>query len=431
MLGKTLKNIYRSFVAMLAGIVVFLGMGIAMAVPTAPSADSPVVDDSGTLTAEDISMISETIDNQNVDNRAQIAVYMTDYLPDGMSVEEASLEIAREWGIGSSNDKNGVLLYIAKDDRELRIEVADAAGEFLTDSESNRIIRNDITPSFKNGDFAGGINDGVSKIRAEVNGEIGAPAPPREPIDWSGFWNVMMWIGLVILALAIIFAVFMVIRKIVVSVKKKNVEFANLRDLKIENAKTITSQKDTISNLNIEVIRLNKSNSDKSKQIQEYKKMEKRLSIAENDPERFAKILKDEAEAERIRLEKIRQAEEARQRRIEEARIEAERKAEEERLYWASPEGKAEKKRIAEEKRRRKEEERKRREREEEERRERERKRREKREKEERDRRRRNNLYGSAYGSSFGSSSSSSSSSSSFGFGGSGGFNGGGSSGSW
>lgn len=157
-------------------IIGFFSYGIVkrmMTVPPAPSLEQPVVDMTGTLTISDISQISKIIHNQDEDDYAQIAVLMVHNLPLGKSIEKASLDTARSWNIGSKNDKNGVLLYIVKDDRELRIEVADGASPYLTDSESSRIIQDVITPYFKQGEYTKGIEAGVRNIRAEVDGEEG------------------------------------------------------------------------------------------------------------------------------------------------------------------------------------------------------------------------------------------------------------------
>lgn len=422
-----MKNFYRFLMTVIAGLtMMFMVVAPASAIPSAPTADVAVVDETGTLTDTDIQTISATIDNANVDNRAQIAVYMTNEIPDGQDVETASLEVAREWGIGSADDKNGVLLYIAKDDGELRIEVADASSEFLTDSEANRIVQNEIIPGFKNGDFAGGINDGVSKVRAEVNGEIGAP---REPIDMSGFWNFLMTSGIVVAIVAFLGGIVIFIRKIVLKAKAK-------ATLNQKNAVLVVTLQEKIAEKDTRINELSNMNSRLNSNVSGFKKeiksqikkinaVESRLGIAENDPKRFAKILEDEREAERQRLAEEKRKREEAARIAEKRRIEAERKAEEERRYWASPEGKAEKKRIADEKRREEEARRERERKAEEERRRKAKERREREEEERRERNRRNAAIASSY------SSSSSSSSSSFGFGGGGGFSGGGASGKW
>ena len=93
---------------------------------------------------------------------------------DGNSVEDRSYELAEQNGIGQKSKNNGVLLYIAKDDRKLRIEVGYGLEGALTDALSSQIIRKEITPQFKKGNFFEGINAGVDAIIQATKGEYTA-----------------------------------------------------------------------------------------------------------------------------------------------------------------------------------------------------------------------------------------------------------------
>jgi uncharacterized protein len=97
---------------------------------------------------------------------------------DDDSLEDAALDIFRTWGIGSRSKDNGVLLLIAKDDRKLRIEVGYGLEGAIPDSVADRIIRNVIAPSFREGDFDRGVLDGfnaiVTRVAEEYDLEIDA-----------------------------------------------------------------------------------------------------------------------------------------------------------------------------------------------------------------------------------------------------------------
>src|SRR5690625_4806103 len=141
-------------------------------IPKAPSLEKPVVDQTDTLTDEDITNISKKINNSDRDKKQpQIAVLMVDSIPKGKDIESASLDVARKWGIGGKDEKNGVLLYVAKSDHELRIEVADGVSDKLTDVTAKRIIDDVVAPKFKDEKYAEGITDGTSSIRAVVGGK--------------------------------------------------------------------------------------------------------------------------------------------------------------------------------------------------------------------------------------------------------------------
>ena len=194
-------------------MMMFFGLSLSGCVidydiPKAPDANKPVVDMTDTLSNEEINEISLSIHNQpEKDDYGQIAVLVVPKIPSGKSIEEASLDVARAWGVGSKDDKNGVLLYIAKDDKKLRLEVADASGVYLTDAESRRIVDSVIAPYFKNKDYFEGIDAGVRAIRAEIDGVEGstyvsvledeAKSDTTMP-DWLG------WIIAIIVLLALI-----------------------------------------------------------------------------------------------------------------------------------------------------------------------------------------------------------------------------------
>ncbi|MFK5927280.1 MAG: TPM domain-containing protein [Desulfuromusa sp.] len=90
---------------------------------------------------------------------------------DGEVLEDYSLKVFENWKIGQKGKDNGALLLISKADRKIRIEVGYGLEGQLTDLLSGRIIDNEISPKFKQGDFDGGIVAGVVGIAEAVRGE--------------------------------------------------------------------------------------------------------------------------------------------------------------------------------------------------------------------------------------------------------------------
>jgi uncharacterized protein len=103
----------------------------------------------------------------------QIAVLTIPSL-EGENIEEFSIRVAEAWKIGRQGKDNGAILIISPGDRKIRIEVGRGLEGTLTDLLSGRIIRNEIAPRFKQGDFDGGVEAGVSSIMAVVKGEYTA-----------------------------------------------------------------------------------------------------------------------------------------------------------------------------------------------------------------------------------------------------------------
>ncbi len=90
---------------------------------------------------------------------------------DGEALEDYSLKVFEGWKIGQKGKDNGALLLIAKADKKIRIEVGYGLEGRLTDLLAGRIIDNEISPRFKQGDFDGGIVAGTVGIAEAVRGE--------------------------------------------------------------------------------------------------------------------------------------------------------------------------------------------------------------------------------------------------------------------
>jgi len=100
---------------------------------------------------------------------------------EGDSLEDFSIRTAEAWKIGQKGKDNGAILIVAKEDRKIRIEVGWGLEGKLTDLVSGRIIRNEIAPLFRDGNFDGGIERGVSSIMAVVKGEYSATPNGNQP----------------------------------------------------------------------------------------------------------------------------------------------------------------------------------------------------------------------------------------------------------
>ena len=133
-------------------------------VPAAPPLERPIIDQTESLANEDINRIAQLINAERQKKSFQIGVLMISTLGSDDSLEEYSLKVARQWGIGDKKKSNGVLLLIAKNDRKMRIEVGNGMEGSLTDARASQIIRNTIAPKFRSGDYAGGVEAGVKRI---------------------------------------------------------------------------------------------------------------------------------------------------------------------------------------------------------------------------------------------------------------------------
>lgn len=89
----------------------------------------------------------------------------------GVTIEEFANGLFRFWKLGEKAKNNGVLLLVAPNERKVRIEVGYGLEGALTDALSKVVITTAVTPKFKTGDFAGGIDAGVDAVLTILAGD--------------------------------------------------------------------------------------------------------------------------------------------------------------------------------------------------------------------------------------------------------------------
>lgn len=135
-----------------------------------PAATGYVVDQAEILSPETEQALTGIMEVLDKEDSTQLAVLTIPSLK-GDNLEMYALAVAETWGIGQKGKDNGALLLIAQKERKVRIEVGYGLEGRLTDLLAGRIIRNEITPRFKEGDFDGGVRAGVEAMIQAVKGE--------------------------------------------------------------------------------------------------------------------------------------------------------------------------------------------------------------------------------------------------------------------
>lgn len=98
---------------------------------------------------------------------AQVAVLTVPTL-DGEPIESYALNVLRNWGIGSKDKNNGVLIVVATQDRQSRIEVGYGLEGALPDGLTGRIQDQTMLPFFREGQYDKGIVNGYTATAATV-----------------------------------------------------------------------------------------------------------------------------------------------------------------------------------------------------------------------------------------------------------------------
>jgi len=114
----------------------------------------------------------------------------------GDDISTYSIKVAEKWGVGHKGKDNGVLLVVAMEEHDLRIEVGYGLEDKLTDAKCGLIIRNVMIPEFKNGNYSGGIVKGVRNIAgvASDNAELISKRVQNDDEDESGIEGLVFLI---------------------------------------------------------------------------------------------------------------------------------------------------------------------------------------------------------------------------------------------
>lgn len=158
--------------------------GLAVhAQPAVPALTGRVIDRAEILSPAAEATLTDRLRQFEDSTTIQVAVLTVPSL-NGENLEEWATEVFRTWGLGQASANNGVLLLIARDDRKIRIEVGYGLEGDLTDAEAGGIIRNEMTPRFRNGDFEGGTLSAADAIIGTISGTYIPPEASGGDPPW-------------------------------------------------------------------------------------------------------------------------------------------------------------------------------------------------------------------------------------------------------
>jgi len=143
-----------------------------------------VTDTTGTLNAGQRQILEGKLGAFETARGTQIAIVMVGSTQPE-PIADFAQRIGEAWKIGRAEVGDGLLIVVAKDDRRVWIAVAKSLEGAVPDLAAARVIREQITPRFKQGDFAGGLGAGLEALVMLIQGE-GLPAPESAPRGSAG-----------------------------------------------------------------------------------------------------------------------------------------------------------------------------------------------------------------------------------------------------
>ena len=133
-----------------------------------PAIRNHVVDKAFVINAATENELNAALASVKRDTGVEMAV-LTVKSMDGLTVEQAAMQVAEKWKLGTAEADKGLLLFLSKNDRKLRFEIGYGLEGDFTDAEAGRIINNTMVPLLKQGDYNKAILAGtVQAIQQSV-----------------------------------------------------------------------------------------------------------------------------------------------------------------------------------------------------------------------------------------------------------------------
>lgn len=162
-----------------------------------PALKSRVTDLTQTLSPAEQNQLETKLANFEQQKGSQIAVLIVP-TTQPEDIAQYSIRVVEAWKIGRDKEDDGILVLVAKNDRKMRIEVGYGLEGAIPDLIAKRIISEIMAPSFKQGDFYGGINNAVDKIMGLIEGEkLPAPPPKAKHGNFDNIFPLLIFGGLI------------------------------------------------------------------------------------------------------------------------------------------------------------------------------------------------------------------------------------------
>jgi uncharacterized protein len=160
----------RSSASLLAAAVLILLTAAALGAQNFPEANGYINDFAGVLSPELKGQLEALATEVKEKTGAEVAVAIVTTMG-GDAVESYASQLAEKWGVGDENDR-GALLFLAVQDRRLRLEVGYGLEPILTDGMAGEVL-DQVTPYLGRGDYDGGVRVGVARVAQIIAADAG------------------------------------------------------------------------------------------------------------------------------------------------------------------------------------------------------------------------------------------------------------------
>ncbi|MFN0049159.1 MAG: TPM domain-containing protein [Cytophagales bacterium] len=176
--------------------------GFSKELPQKPNPQILVNDFANVLSAEQKTALERKLFTYNDSTSTQITVVIENSI-ENEEVFDYSMRLAQAWGIGQKGKNNGLLIYIALQERKIRIQVGYGLEATVTDSYSKRIIEEVMKPAFRNQQYYEGLDEATNYLISALSGQFKGDGGAKGKLSGKS----------ILIFLAILFGIFWLLSK--------------------------------------------------------------------------------------------------------------------------------------------------------------------------------------------------------------------------
>ena len=168
-----MKMCLRTFFLLSCGYIALMAVPVHVLAFTVPPNDGFVTDTADVLTAQQAEDMEAMLRAYSQQTSNEIAILIVESLQDA-SIADAAVQVGREWGVGTAQDDNGILILMSYADREVFLATGYGLEGAVPDLVARGVIEQDILPRFRDGEYYEGLMSGIEALQKHIGGEYTA-----------------------------------------------------------------------------------------------------------------------------------------------------------------------------------------------------------------------------------------------------------------
>jgi uncharacterized protein len=172
-----MKYMMKQKLALLVGLLIVFSGVFAQEIPNPMQPPRLVNDFTGLLNESQWSRLEKKLRDYHDTTSTQLYVVIVPTIGD-YAVGDFTFRLAEKWGVGQKGKNNGAVLLIKpktdSEKGEAYLAIGYGLEDVIPDALTKRIIEKELLPSFRNGDFYGGIDAATDTMIGLASGKFTA-----------------------------------------------------------------------------------------------------------------------------------------------------------------------------------------------------------------------------------------------------------------